>query len=144
MADIIKTLQNNACGIFSSHPVLFAYVYGSVASGMAHRFSDLDIGVYLRPDCADNVLETELNISLEIDRQLGHVIETDVRAINTLPLELVGRILTEGVLVYCADESRRVAFEVLLRKQYFDFLPLIRRHRRAYIESAKRKRDHHG
>ena len=143
-ADIIKTLQNNAFGIFSSYPVLFAYAYGSMASGTAHRFSDLDIGVYLGSDCVKNVLETELNLSLEIDRQLGHVIETDVRAINTLPLELVGRMLTEGILVYCADESRRVAFEVLLRKQYFDFLPIIRSHRRAYIESEKRKRNHHG
>ncbi len=144
MADIIKTLKQNAHGIFSKYPVLFAYAYGSMVSGTAHRFSDLDIGIYLRPDCLGNALETELNLSLDIDRQLGHVIETEVRAVNTLPITFVGRILTEGVLLYSADESRRVAFEVLLRKKYFDFLPIIRNHRRAYIESAKQERNNHG
>lgn len=129
-------------GIFSGYPVLFAYAHGSMVTGTAHRYSDLDIAVYLQEDLAD-LLEIELNLSLEIDRQLGHVIETEVRALNNLPLAFVGRFLTEGVLLYYADESRRVAFEVLMRKKYFAFLPVIRSHRRAYMDSTI-KGMHHG
>ncbi len=44
----IKTfLLALAPDIFGNPPVLFAYLYGSYATGLVHPFSDLDIGIYV-------------------------------------------------------------------------------------------------
>lgn len=135
---IIDEIQRVSEGIFSRYPVLFAYVYGSFANDTVHPFSDLDIGVYLQPESCEQALETELDLALEIDKALEHVIEADVRAINNLPLVFTGQILTEGILVYSRDEAARVEFEVQMRKKYFDFMPVILDYRKAYFNAADR------
>ena len=136
--ELLEKLKNTSAEIFSRYPVLFAYVYGSCATGTIHPFSDLDIGVFFDPNSAADPLECELDLALDIDRNLGHVIESDVRAINELPLMFLGRILTEGVLVYSRDESTRVEFEVQARKKFFDFMPVIHDYRKAYVKAARR------
>lgn len=132
-----QKLQSVAPGIFGRYPVLFAYLYGSYATGYTHPYSDLDIGIYLEPDTIETALNTELDISLDIDKAMDYIIETEVRAINNLPLTFTGRILTEGILIYCRDEEARVEFEVQRRKQYFDFLPAIHNHHRVYLNGAR-------
>jgi predicted nucleotidyltransferase len=112
-------------------------LYGSYATGYTHPYSDLDVGIYLEPDAIETALNTELDISLDIDKAMDHIIETEVRAINNLPLAFTGRILTEGILIYCKDEEARVEFEVQTRKQYFDFLPVIHNHHRVYLNRAQ-------
>ncbi len=136
VSDIIKKLQHVSHSVFSCCPVLFAYVYGSYATDTPHPFSDLDIGIYLQPELDDYVHKIEMDLSLELDTKLGHVIETDVRVINNLPLTFLGQILTEGILIYSRNENARVEFEVGIRKRYFDFMPVIQNYNKAYIESS--------
>ncbi|MCF8025851.1 MAG: nucleotidyltransferase domain-containing protein [Desulfobacteraceae bacterium] len=143
-SNLIDKMRRISTGIFPGYPVLFAYLYGSFATDTTHPFSDLDIGAYLKPEASESFLEIELDLALEIDQHLGHVIETDVRAINNLPLMFVGRILTEGILIYSRDESARVEFEVLTRKKYFDFMPVINEYHKAYIDSVLSRSDKNG
>ena len=133
---IIKKLQHVSHSVFSFYPVLFAYVYGSYATDTPHPFSDLDIGIYLQPELEDHVHKIEMALALELDKKLGHIIETDVRALNNLPLTFLGQILTEGILIYSRNEHARVGFEVGIRKRYFDFIPVIQNYNKAYIESS--------
>jgi uncharacterized protein len=139
VSDIIRKLQHVSPSFFSSYPVLFAYVYGSYATDTAHSFSDLDIGIYLQPAPGDYVYKIEMALALELDKKLGHVIETDVRALNNLPLTFLGQILTEGILIYSRNEHARVDFEVGIRKRYFDFMPVLQNYNKAYIESIVSK-----
>ncbi len=44
---IKSSLLAVAPDIFGNSPVLFAYLYGSYATGLVHPFSDLDIGIYV-------------------------------------------------------------------------------------------------
>jgi len=124
-----------APAIFGESPVLFAYLYGSYATGAVHPFSDVDIGVYVEKVSARQHLELELELALTIDEKLENGISSDVRAINNLPVMLVGKILTEGVLLFSRSDLVRVEFETLVRKQYFDFVPVIQRYQSAYRES---------
>lgn len=135
VSDIIKKLQD-VSSVFSYYPVLFSYVYGSYATDTSHPFSDLDIGIYLEPEFDDHVHKIEMDLALELDKKLGHVIETDVRAINNLPLTFLGQILTEGILIYSKNENVRVEFEIGIRKRYFDFMPVLQNYNKAYIESS--------
>ena len=121
--------------IFSRHPILFAYLYGSYAAELMHPFSDLDIGIYIENLPASKHLELELSISLEIDSIMGGEVGSEVRIINNFPLVITGEIITEGNLIYSRNEVVRVDFETAIRSAYFDFLPVIRRYQRAYIDS---------
>lgn len=134
--NIIEKLKLASDSIFSGYPVLFAYIYGSYATGSTHPFSDLDIGIYIEPEFANHTLEIELDLALEIDKLLDHKIETDVRAINNMPLTFLGRVLAESIVMYSRDESARIEFEVCMRKKYFDFMPIIQNYHKAYISAV--------
>ena len=125
-----------APGIFSKHPVLFAYLYGSYATGVVHPFSDLDIGIYIDKVPDSKHLELELSLSLEIDANIESVVASEVRIINNLPLVILGKMITEGALIYSRDEIIRVDFETSVRSAYFDFLPVIQRYHSTYIDSV--------
>ena len=123
--------------IFSGHPILFAYLYGSYARGFVHPFSDLDIAIYIDKTPCDEYLELELSLSLEIDKKIGNGVTSEVRIMNTLPLVITGAIITEGVLIFSRNETIRVDFETSIRNAYFDFLPIIRMQQSAYVDSFK-------
>ncbi|MFC1516709.1 nucleotidyltransferase domain-containing protein [Thermodesulfobacteriota bacterium] len=135
----IKNIRNSlleaASDIFAKHPVLFAYLYGGFAIGLVHPFSDLDIGIYIEDLPHKKSLELELSLSLEIDKNIGSGVTSEVRIINTLPLTVTGNIITEGDLIYSRNEVVRVDFETSVRSAYFDFLPIIQQYQRAYIDS---------
>jgi predicted nucleotidyltransferase len=136
----VKKIKNSlfaiAPGIFSKHPVLFAYLYGSYATGVVHPFSDLDIGIYIDKVPDSKHLELELSLSLEIDANIESGVASEVRIINNLPLVILGKTITEGALIYSRDEIIRVDFETSVRSAYFDFLPVIQRYHSTYIDSV--------
>jgi len=136
---IINSLFSIAPDIFSNRPVLFAYLYGSYATGNVHPFSDLDIGIYTDELSDIKYLELELSLSLEIDAKIGNGVKTEVRVINNLPLVILGNIITEGSLIYSINEKVRVDFETSVRLAYFDFLPVIKTYQSAYIDSITEK-----
>jgi hypothetical protein len=43
------------------------------------------------------------------------------------PLPVQGRVVTTGVLLFEREPVRRMAFETMTRRLYFDFLPFIER-----------------
>ena len=133
---IKNSLVAIAPGFFSKYPVLFAYLYGSYATGIVHPYSDLDIGIYIENLQDSKHLEFELSLSLELDNLLKTEVASDIRIINKLPLVILGNIVTEGALIYSRDKILRVDFETSVRSAYFDFLPVIHRYNSAYIDSV--------
>ena len=120
-----QKLNQVAPSVFEGTPVLFAYVYGSFAKGVTHPFSDLDVGIVVEGLDTRACLDLELSPALRIDESLDHVVQSEVRVMNHLPLVIKGRIVTDGELIYCRAEDQRIAFETQTRKIYFDFLPVI-------------------
>ena len=133
MDDIKQKLLNNTPELFAETPVLFAYLYGSVAKNLKNPFSDLDIAIFVEETNRKKALKLELSLSLVLDEMLNHTIESEVRVINNLPLSVQGDIITSGALIYCRNDVKRVEFETNLRMSYFDFLPSIRRYRQERI-----------
>jgi predicted nucleotidyltransferase len=130
-------LDEIALRLFGNTPVLFGYLYGSYAGGVPHRFSDLDIAVFVREIDPAACLELELTLSLRIDKALDHAAQSEVRIINHLPLVVKGRILTDGVIIYCVDEAARVDFECGVRRAYFDFLPVLQFHDKSFRRQVR-------
>ena len=130
---IENALIRKSSQILGKYPVLFAYLYGSFATGVVHPFSDVDIGVYVKEIAKGEYLALELGISLEFDEELPGNVQSDLRVINDLPLSFVGQIVTDGVLVYCIDDVTRIDFETSVRMAYFDFLPVLKMHQKEYL-----------
>ena len=127
-----QKLNQIAFSVFAETPVLFAYLYGSFAKGVAHPFSDLDVGIFIEGLDTRACLDLELSLALRIDESLGHIVQSEVRVMNQLPLVIRGRILTDGELIYSRAEDQRIEFETQTRKLYFDFLPVILQYQNAY------------
>jgi hypothetical protein len=136
---IKKRLRELAPSIFKEFPVSFAYLHGSYASGQIHPFSDLDIAVYAKGVLPENLLELELSVAIEIDEKLDFRAKSDVREITRLPLDLKGKIVSDGILIYSKDEISRVDFETAVRMAYFDFIQVISNYERIYFGGARPK-----
>jgi len=136
MNELKQKLRKIAPAVFEGTPVLFAYLYGSYAKGLSHRFSDLDVGIFVEDRDRKACLHLELSLALRIDENLDHVVQSEVRVLNHLPLVVQGRILGDRELIYSRDEMKRIDFETQIRKAYFDFLPVIQQYQNAYRERA--------
>lgn len=121
--------------IFRESAVVVAYLFGSQARGEAREGSDVDVAVLL--DGQQGLLEQEL-VADRLARALG-VADVDLIVLDEAPLEMRGRVVQEGRVLFSADEARRVGFEVLTRSQYFDFLPTLEAHTRRYLRQVARE-----
>jgi predicted nucleotidyltransferase len=115
--------------------VVVAYLFGSRAVGRNRNTSDADVAVLV--DGERGLLEQEA-LADRLARAMG-VPDVDIIVLDEAPLELRGRIVQEGRVLFSADEARRVAFEVLTRSQYFDFLPTLEAHTRRYLRQVGRE-----
>ena len=115
---------------FATHPLELdaAYLFGSVARDAAHPGSDVDIAVLPRTSRRGTLESLQLDLEAELERALGRRVQ--VVALHSAPPDLVHRILRDGILVHEGDRSRRIAFEVRARNEYFDLKPFLDRYRK--------------
>lgn len=114
--------------------VAAAYLYGSASTDSTTGLSDVDVALLFGDgepgDRRRSVIAATFGSALA--RRLrevsdGRPPEVDVRDLEALPLAVQGSVLTDGTLAASTDEVRRVRFEELTRRRYFDFLPLLER-----------------
>jgi predicted nucleotidyltransferase len=115
--------------ILADAGIRFAYLFGSRVSGASRANSDADVAVM--PALRLGLLERE-RLAARLTTALG-VPDVDVVSLDRASLELRGRIVQEGELIYSADEPGRVGFEVRTRSEYLDFLPTLERLQRSYL-----------
>ncbi|HKZ85269.1 MAG TPA: nucleotidyltransferase domain-containing protein [Anaerolineae bacterium] len=138
-AQIIDRLRAGIVDVLAAYPVEMAYLYGSVARGCPLPSSDIDIALVLTEMLSPyRRLRLELEIQAALENACG-LSNVDVRAINHAPLTVQGRIIQEGLLLYERDKARRVTFEALIRRRYFDYQPTAERMRRAFLDHVRRK-----
>ena len=55
----------------------------------------------------------------------------DLLILNQTPVDLIHRVLRDGILIHDRNPSARIRFEVKARNEYFDLLPYLRQYRHA-------------
>ena len=111
--------------------IVCVYVYGSVARGEARGASDIDVAVLYAQEPPPTLDGLGLELGSTLERLLGKPV--DLVILNRAPLDLIHRVLRDGVLVHDSDPSARIRFEVQARNAYFDLLPYLRQYRRATL-----------
>lgn len=112
-----------------SRGVICVYLFGSVARGTARPSSDVDVGVLLECDPPPTLAGSAVALAGELEGVLGR--RVDVVFLNCAPVDLVHRVLRDGVLIFDPRPSERIRFEVRARNTYFDLKPILDRYRRA-------------
>lgn len=110
------------------HGAVCAYLFGSRARGTARPESDVDLAVLLKTAPPRTFEGLPLPLETKLERMLG--LPVQVVVLNWAPADLVHRVLSDGRLLFDADPSRRIRFEVRSRNEYFDLLPILREYRR--------------
>jgi predicted nucleotidyltransferase len=111
-----------------SQGIIAAYLFGSEGRGMAGPGSDVDVAILFSVTPPPTLDSPALTIEGDLERLLGRPVEVVV--LNSAPVDLVHRVLRDGQLLFEANRSARIAFEVRSRNEYFDLLPILRRYRR--------------
>lgn len=98
--------------------VVFAYLFGTAATGRLSPLSDIDVAVYL--DDRIDPLEGRLQAIGAVTEHL-RTDEVDVVVLNSAPASLKGRILGARQIVCDRDPFRRHRFESQALREFFDF-----------------------
>lgn len=102
----------------------FAYLHGSQVTGQATSESDIDLAALL-PEPAPPAFTLDLPAGV------------DLIVLNDAPLEIAGRIATQGRLLYEDDEIARVRWEARTRRIYFDEKYRIDRSHREFLQAVR-------
>ena len=119
--------------------VKFAYLFGSMASGMAGPLSDLDLAVYL-----DRRLDS-FNYRLRLMSSLPRLLKSekfDLVVVNSAPVVLKYEVIKNGILLK-DDRPRRVMFEAAVLQEYLD-TAYLRKVQREYIRQKIREESYFG
>ncbi len=112
--------------------VLFAYLHGSFTEGS--NFGDIDIAAYLK-QVSDNrldVIDYEFKMEKTLEEKISYPV--DVRVLNGAPPSFRYSVIKNGIKLVEKDEDKRVDFETMAIKIYFDFLPFRKRYFREAIK----------
>lgn len=116
---------------FAARPgkIACVYLYGSQARGEAHARSDVDVAVLFEQIPPATLEGLGFDLKGELERALNRPV--DLIVLNRAPLDLVHRVLRDGVLVAEQDRAVRIRFEVQRRNEYLDLLPYLQEYRHA-------------
>ena len=108
--------------------IVCAYLFGSIARGVGRKDSDVDVAVLYGEEPPHTLDGLGVRLAGDLERQLKRTV--DVVVLNHAPVDLVHRVLRDGVIVLDRDPSARIRFEVNSRNAYFDLQPILAHYRR--------------
>ncbi|MGF1662823.1 MAG: nucleotidyltransferase domain-containing protein [Kineosporiaceae bacterium] len=120
--------------VLAAHGVAVAYLFGSRAAGTARPDSDHDVAVLFAS--AEPRLDATVRLGADLSAVFGTAV--DVVDLDRAGLELRGTVAESGRLLYSADETRRVRFEVDARMRWIEFRPVLEETTRAYLHRVAR------
>ena len=118
-------------GVLANEPpdLCCAYLFGSRGRGDARPNSDVDVAVLFAEEPPRTLAGLHLELADRLSAAVGGL-PVDLVVLNRAPVDLVHRVLRDGVLLLERNRSARIRFEVRARNEYFDLLPHLRRYRR--------------
>lgn len=98
--------------------IIFAYLFGSAASGRLRPLSDVDVAVYVKD--TDSLAQYKLSLFDRLTGILGTT-ELDLVILNEASTNIAGRVLSNKRILADKDPFRRHRYESLVLREFFDF-----------------------
>jgi len=117
--------------------IVSAWLFGSHASGHAHRESDVDVGVLLAREAhptREARFEARVRLCAALEAAL-HAGTADVVVLNDVPPTLGRQVVTAGRRVFCSDPAADHAYVRDVQLRAADLEPFLRRMRRLKLEA---------
>jgi len=113
--------------------IVFAICFGSQTQETATPISDIDAGIYLEDDEIDLTVIGQVIAALEkcCSRKIDLVILNALFKKNPL---LSFRIISEGRLLFCRDETSLISFKKNTYLYYIDVKPLLARINSSFLD----------
>lgn len=132
----IKALQ---AALQNFPQVLFAYLFGSQATGNVTPMSDVDIAVYFD----ERLSSTEqFRLRLQLIGVLGETLQrndVEVAVLNDEAIVLHYEVVNTGKLIFSRNDEAQIEFFVRSIREYFDTEPL-----RAYFRKIMKQQIREG
>jgi len=129
--NMVKLLRAKLNEISIPGEIAAIYVYGSILKGRLRKDSDVDIAILPCYDIDDleklelvSIIEGYFTAFLKdigLDREVSIL---DMRG-RYVSVQLLYKVITEGILLYEDDPSQRFEFENTVKREYFDFKPYL-------------------
>ncbi len=104
--------------------ILFAYLFGSQATGKTRHDSDVDIAVYLPKEIPPKrFFDWRLKLMAEL-RPVLRTDAVDVVILNEAPLVLRYEIISKGKILLNRDPKKELEYKLWAWDEYFDTAPL--------------------
>jgi len=115
-------IEQLAVALQNRDEVMFAYIYGSFAEGLA--FHDIDVGVYT----LEITEEESTNYSLILGQMLSKELQVpvDIRVLNFAPVSFLYEVI-RGNLIFERNEEIRIRVVEQTIQRYLDLKPMILR-----------------
>lgn len=133
---IIDRLRRENISSLLPEELVALYLYGSSVKGRMRKESDVDIAILPSHEVSE---EEKLILIAKIEgifekllREKGMRREISILDLRGkfVPLTLIYRVVTEGMLLYEKDTLERLEFENTIKGEYFDFVPFLHHLRR--------------
>lgn len=135
MSETDLALAASIHAIVERYPgISVVYLFGSRARGDERAASDVDLGVLFGERPAPTLDGPVLDLESRLEVALG--LPVQLVSLNDAPPDLAHRVLRDGRILFEADRSHRIRFEVRARNEYFDLLPVLQRYRSAALTPA--------
>jgi predicted nucleotidyltransferase len=94
----------------------FAYLFGSCVSGTARTDSDVDVGIFFKPEFRD--FNDRMRFSTAVADALGR--EADIVSLSGCDTIIAMQIIANGEPVFDRNEAERLGFVLRTLSQYQD------------------------
>jgi predicted nucleotidyltransferase len=109
---------------FTRKPEVAAvYLYGSYGRDEAKEDSDVDLGIILREKSQTPFCLPQVVMADELKEILRK--EVEVQDLTLCRVDFAHRVISEGKLIYCGDEEKRISFEEKIMREFFDLKPAL-------------------
>lgn len=97
--------------------IIFAYLFGSHATGKATPLSDVDIALYLDEESVTPDRKLEL---IELIMDVLNTDEVDLVILNKASPSIIHSVVKTGKLLFSKDEKLRITFIARALKEYME------------------------
>ena len=110
--------------IFVQHNALAGYLFGSQIEGMADAMSDVDIGVIFGGK--DISIHSLLILQDDLQRLFGST-PVDLVLLDKASVTVAFKAISQGEILYSANDEVRTDFEEKVLRDYHDFAPFLKK-----------------